>query len=385
MKIRLKLFLISVIMLFLISCGGGEVAISVGDPPVYSFLGSGDCKGEYFPTDQFRECTPEQVGMNSEKLVKVYNYAANPEIKTEGLIIIKNNYIVLEAYLNGFSPDKLHESYSIAKSITSCLVGIAIDKGYIQSENQPVYPYFEKWENLPETDLRKKITIRHLLTMTSGLEWNEEDYYGDTSKNDAFIMYQTAENYIDYVLNKECVQIPGTRWYYSSGDTMLLSGVIQKAVMTSPEQFAKENLFDKMGIKKYYWEKDKAGNSVTAWGIGLTLREYAKFGLLYLNNGYWDGERIVSGEWVEKSSSPCSSSVNWYGYSWWRIPIFENYFHLGLPSDIYFAWGIYTQQIFIIPDYKIVVVRLGNDNNPQNDKWVETEFLKLVIDCVETK
>ncbi len=383
---RIKFISLFLLFLTLVSCGGGSAKVS-GDfnPENYPFLGNGKYKGEYFPTQSFRECTPEEAGMDSKGLVKVYNYAANPHIKTEGLIVIKDNYIVLEAYLNGFSPDALHESYSVAKSFTSCLVGIAIDKGYISSENEFVYNYYPQWNELEDNDLRKKITIKNLLTMTSGLKWNEEDYYNDTSQNDAFIMYENADDYLEYILNKPCVYQPGTHFNYSSGDSMLLSGVLKEVVNEDVEKFAVDNLFNKIGIKKHYWSRDGAGNLITAWGLGLTLRDYARFGILYLNKGKWDGEQIVSKKWVEKSVSPAYPDINYYGYSFWLIPVFPNYQNYNLPKDIYLAWGIHTQQIFVIPDYNIVVVRLGNDNDPAHDEWVETKFLKLVIDCVKER
>ena len=383
---RFKLISLFLLFLTLVSCGGGSAKVSADTTfQDYPFLGQGSYTGQYFPTQSFRECTPEEVGMDSKGLVKVYNYAANPEIKTEGLIVIKDNYIVLETYLNGFSPDDLHESYSVAKSFASCLVGIAIDKGYISNENEFVCNYYPQWNELNGSDLRKKITIKNLLTMTSGLKWNEEDYYNDTSQNDAFIMYESADNYLEYILNKPCIYEPGTHFNYSSGDSMLLSGVLKEAVNEDVEQFAVENLFNKIGIKRHYWSRDKAGNLITAWGLGLTLRDFARFGILYLNKGNWDGEQVVSKEWVEKSVSPASPDINYYGYSFWLIPVFENYQNYNLPEDIYLAWGIHTQQIFVIPDYDIVVVRLGNDNDPAHDKWVETEFLRLLLDCVKER
>ncbi len=383
---KLKFFLIFLFILVLLSCGGGSAKISAEvNLQNYPFLGEGSYQGEYFPTSTFRECAPEEVGMDSLKLVKVYNYAANPDIKTEGLLVLRHNYIVLEAYLNGFSPESLHESYSIAKSFASCLIGIAIDRDYLNDESEKVCQFYPEWNNLPDSDLRKQITVKNLLTMTSGLDWNEHDYYGDTSQNDAFIMYQTAENYLEYVLNKKCVHTPGTFFNYSSGDSMLLSGIIKEATGKNAEEFAVENLFNKIGIKNYYWQKDDAGNVITAWGMGLTLREFGKFGILYLNKGKWGSEQVVSENWVEKSVSPVSSEIYWYGYSFWLVPVFENYRDYNLPGNIYLAWGIHTQQIFVIPDYDIVVVRLGNDNNPENDEWVEPEFLKLVIDSVKDR
>ncbi|BBB31770.1 beta-lactamase [Thermotomaculum hydrothermale] len=383
---KIKFFLLSLFLVLFISCGGGSAKISANlNPQNYPFLGSGKFEGSYFPTQSFRECTPEEVGMDSKKLVKVYNYAANPNIKTEGLIILRHNYIVFETYLNGFTPDTLHESYSIAKSISSCLTGIAIDKGYLTDENVFVKDFYPQWDDLPDSDCRNKITVKNLLTMTSGLEWNEHDYYGDTSQNDAFIMYQSADNYLEYVLSKNCIHQPGSFFNYSSGDSMLLSGILKEATGEDVEQFAVENLFDKIGIERHYWQRDNAGNVITAWGIGLTLRDYARFGLLYLHKGNWDGNQIVSREWVEKSTSPAYQNINWYGYSFWLMPVFSDYQNYNLPSDIYLAWGIHTQQIFVIPDYDIVAVRLGNDNDPEHDDWVETEFLKLVIDCVKDK
>jgi len=155
-----------------------------------AFLGEGPYQGDYWPTQQWRACRPEAVGADSHKLLAVYDYAANAKFHTEALLVARRGYIVGETYLNDFARDQRHYSYSVAKSFTGTVVGIAIDEGLLCGVEQPVYTYFPQWQQA-ETDPRKRlITVRHLLTMTSGLTWNEDDYYDDPSLNDAYEMHR---------------------------------------------------------------------------------------------------------------------------------------------------------------------------------------------------
>lgn len=120
----------------------------------------------------------------------------------------------------------------------------------------------------------------------------------------------------------------------------------------------------------------------TESGIHATVREFAKFGYLYLMNGEWDGQQIVPQEWIEQSRQPVSASVPWYGYHWWLKPALDRHAGSIVPDDILIAWGIYTQQVFVIPSERIVIVRIGNDANPNDDAWDEVEFLTLVLNSV---
>ncbi len=343
-----------------------------------SFLGTGTYTGEYWPTNAWRTCAPEEVGMDSDRLYEVYEYAANPNINTRGIIIIRYGYIVGEAYFQGYSSNTRFPSYSIAKSFLSSLFGIAINQNLVESVDEKVSKYLVEWTNPAVEEEKQRMTIRHLLTMSSGLEWNEDDYYNDQSQNDVFIMAETG-GFLQYVLAKPSINEPGTQWYYSSGDSMLLSGILERAVNMTAYEFAQEHLLRPIGAVGITWDSDPAGHTIGGWGVSAAVREYAKFGYLYLRNGEWAGQQIVPRQWVEDSTRPARDDVTWYGYQWWLASVLQGFQGSIVPPGTFLAWGIYTQQIFVIPEEDIVIVRVGNDANPYNDEWREVEFLTLVL------
>ncbi len=377
MKDLLKIFFIAGI-LFFTGCdnpNGNENKNSD-----YPFLSSGDYAGEYYPTSDWRECSPESVGMNSEKLIEVFEYLSNPELITQGTVIIKDGYIVFETYMNGFSKDTRHQSYSMAKSFNSALMGIAIDKGYINSVEEYALGYFTGWNINNDTELKHRIKIKHLLTMTGGLEWNEDDY-SDQQNNDVFRIYN-SNDFVRYVLDKRMINEPGSRWYYSSGESILLAGIIRQATGKNLLNFAREHLFNKIGIMGVEWESDRSGNSIGGWGVNATVREFAKFGYLFLRNGKWEDEQIISENWIEESTSSSMPNVTHYGYQWWFPSGFSNYRNYNIPSNTFIAVGLYTQRIYVVPEKNLVVVRVGNDFDPGN-AWNTLGFLSMIIEAID--
>ncbi|MDH3890548.1 MAG: beta-lactamase family protein [candidate division Zixibacteria bacterium] len=347
----------------------------------HEFLGEGEYLGEYWPTDGWRECRPEEVGMNSAALLLVHAYAADPEFNTEGLVIVKEGYIVGEGYFRDFSIDDRHYSYSVAKSFTSAVVGMAIDNGFITGIDEKVFQYYPQWQ-LPNTDPRKQqITIRHLLTMMSGIEWNEDDYYSDPSQNDAFIMHRRSDMN-QYVLDKPMKDTPGEVWYYSTGNSQLLSGVVQGATDQTVYEYARPNLLEPLGIEEIGWDHDATGQTHTGSGVRATVREFAKFGYLYLNKGRWDKVQIVSAQWVNESVQPISNDLSHYGYHWWLKPVLSEHQNSIVPDSTFIAWGIYTQQIIVIPEERMVIVRVGNDPTTGRNDWSTTTFLTKVMESV---
>jgi len=373
---------ISAIVLVGICCLGWQSAVG-GKAEDVRFLGKGDYLGKYWPTSGWRSCRPEDAGMSSEKLMRVYDYAANPKINTQGLVIIRKGYIIGEAYFGNFTSNSRHESFSVAKSFSSALVGIAVGRGLIKGVDETVASYYPQWQTPETPEAKKKMTIKDLLTMRSGLQWNEDDYYKDRSKNDVYIMIDSAKDYIQYVLNKPIIHDPGTHWYYSSGDSTLLSGILEKSTGMTAFEFGRRYLFEPLGLTDIIWLADPAGHTITAWGIQGTLREFAKFGYLYLEKGRWEDKQVVPRNWIEESARPVSEEVKKYGYQWWRLPALENSAKSEIPPDILFAWGIFTQQIFILPTEDLLIVRLGHDPDPTHDEWREAEFLTLVLDSLK--
>lgn len=377
----LSLLFAGMICLFAANCSDSDTTIQTPQQ-TDSFLGQGKYRGEYWPTVQWRECRPAEVGMNALRLYRAYEYAANPDINTEGIIIIKDGYIVGEAYFGDFTKDTYHRSYSVAKSFTSALIGIAIDKGMLSSVNDAVYQFYPEWQTPGTPALKKLITVKHLLTMMGGIQWQEGDYYNPNSQDDIFRMYRVSSDFIQYVLNKPMAAEPGTRWYYSSGETILLSGILEMTTGTTAFQFAQEHLLHPIGIVDITWEHDPSGHTITGWGIRTTVRNYARFGYLYLKKGLWDNQRIVSESWIEESTRAFSSDLTHYAYLWWLPPAFGSYGTVDVPQDAYMALGIYIQRLYVVPEKNLVVVRVGNDAGDVGDNWDSLKFLKLITDAI---
>jgi CubicO group peptidase (beta-lactamase class C family) len=388
MRRMFKSFLITIVSAHLImGCGIlSNFSTIGGDTDYKKFIGTGKYTGKYWPTDQWRTCKPEEVGMNSEKLVKAIRFVGNPDINTEGIVIIKDGYIVGEAYFGYFKADSRHISHSMAKSFTSALIGIAISKGLIKSIDEKICRYYEEWDCNDRNDPRSRISIRHAMTLTTGLEWQEDWTVWDPATNDALKMGASG-HFIEYMSARKGIHEPGQRFYYSTGDPMLLSRVIQRATGMTAFEFAKQNLFKPLNITNIEWQQDRDGYTSTAWGLYTTVRDYAKFGYLFLNKGRWEGRQIVPEQWVEKSTQTDTSVKMWdaYGYLWhvnlpyrlqWtKSPVPSD----SIPSDGYMAEGVLGQYIFIIPSKDILIVRVGNDKT--GGKWV-VEFLTMVLGSI---
>lgn len=327
------------------------------------FIQEGTYNGEYFPTAEWHYCNPKEVGVNIAQLVEAIENISNSDYTTEGYLIIKDGYIIAEDYLRGFAFDQKHRSYSVAKSFTSAVIGIAIDKNYISSVDDKISDYYTSLTHDTVQQWKKDITIKNLLTMTSGIKWSEDGF----SDNDLYLM-ATSPNFVDYVLNKPVEVGPGTRWSYNSGESMLLSGIINITTNQSMLSFANENLLNPIGINNLEWISDPEDHTVAGWGIKANMHDYARFGYLYLHNGNWDGKQIISESWINQSLTAFSPNVPYYGYLWWLDQSED------LPDDIYMARGAFGQFIIVIPSEQIIIVRVGNDI-----VWDADEFIQLLL------
>lgn len=364
-------------------------AIDINDRDI--FLKKGLYQGKYWPTYGWKSCLPEEVGMDSDLLLRAYDYAANPDVYTRGLVIIRRGYIVGEAYFGNFDLYSRHPSYSVAKSFMSALIGIGIDQRIFESVDEPISHYYPELNqkkgmrvrsylpgDLSSSGSKRKITIENLLTMTSGLEWNEDDL-NNLIANDVVLM-ALQDNYAQYVLSKPIIHDPGTVWNYSSGDPMLLSGLFNRVLGISAFQFGLEHLFSPIGIPQIIWENDPVGQTIGGWGIEATVREYAKFGYLYSKGGEWEDRQIVPENWIYQSVQPVSENVNNYGYLWWLRPSLGGYDGSLIPDDTFFARGLFTQEIFVIPSKDLVIVRMADDLT--SNEWNEVDFLTIILESL---
>jgi CubicO group peptidase (beta-lactamase class C family) len=358
-------------------CGTSEPDTST-PAPFSHFIAAGAYQGEYWPTAEWRTCGPEDVGMDSAALYSAYEYAARSDFVTEGLAVVRRGYVVGEEYFRGYSESTRFASYSVAKSFLSAVVGVAIERGHISGVDQPAYPYFDAWR-APGVDERKQvITVRHLLTMQSGLRFTDATSGGIAGTDIEGIL--NAADSVAYVLALPLVYDPGTHWNYSSGDSILLSGIVQAATGRTVFDFGRERIFDRIGMHSMTWSSDQAGHTIGGWGIGATVRDYARFGYLYLRHGSWSGEALVPEPWIRQSLQPASPSVGWYGFQWWLAPTFSNDARNPAPGDTFAAQGLYLQKIFVIPSRDLVVVRVGTDQGTST--WSDTELLGRVLASV---
>ena len=298
-----------------------------------------------------------------------------PEV--HALLIIKDNKLVVEEYFTGhdwkwdapmhhgdlvkWDKTMLHNLHSATKSITSACIGIAIEEGYIENANRSIFDYLPEHQHLKKGG-KEKITIEHLLTMTSGLEWPEWSAPYSSIENPCIEIWFQDRDPVSYILEKPLVDPPGTTFNYSSGNMILLGEILRNATGMNIDDFSCKNLFQPMGIDSSAWP-EVYPNGAFNNTLYLTPRAMAKFGLTYLNKGLWNGQRIIPEEWVEKSATEYrgnhginipgeSSGRMGYSYSWWT----KTYTERGKTIHMYTASGFGGQHIMVLPEANAVVV-----------------------------
>lgn len=287
--------------------------------------------------------------------------------ETRALIVIHRGKIAVERYAPGFGPDRRFHSQSVAKSITHALVGILVRDGKMSLDGPaPV----QEWQS--DGDPRQAITLRHLLTMSSGLAFTESYFNPWTSDVTPMLFGAARGDIAAHGAASPLEHEPGTHWSYSSGTTNLVSGLIRRIVGDSREgymAFMQSELFGPLGITSAVPEFDARGTFVGSSFLHATARDYARFGLLYLRDGHWDGQRILPKGWVDFARTPLAHEGRGiYGAQFWlnagkaengELPWIET-----APADTFMAQGHRGQVIAIVPSKDVVVVRLGRTSYP---------------------
>ncbi len=300
------------------------------------------------PNDGWSIVEPATVGINAPRLSFAKDYAFDPPQHTQGLVIVRNGHIASEWYASGKSAKSWAASWSMAKSVTSILVGIAIDKHLIASIDAPMTTWFPEWRS---TD-KAHISLRDVLTMTSGLETFESFVPANANKSTSIQLGLHADE-VHFAASRPAVHAPGTKFSYSSADVMLLSRVLSVATKMPVNVFAKKYLFDPLGIRQAAWWSDAKGNTLTYCCLDSTTRNFVRIGLLYINHGKWRGRQIVSSQWVKASLTPSKASHGIYGMQWW-IMHYE-----GVPGPVYEMQGRNGQFVYLIPRLQLVIARNG--------------------------
>jgi len=317
------------------------------------------------------EATPESQNISSARLNEAVKKITNGDYgDINSLLVIRNNYLVLEKYFSSqyYGQEYKHPILSATKSITSALIGIAIKQGKIKDVQKYLLEFFPEYKDLENLGSRKKeITLENILTMTAGFQWDELSASYGHPENDSFNMTKSPD-WIQHVLDLPMIHSPGSSMTYNSGCSILLSGILQNSTEQSAEAFATDFLFKPLGIKEWSWSIVPNEISNTAWGLSMRRLDMARFGILFLNDGRWLDNQVISRNWQEISTKMHVNgktdgilSKYAYGYQWWRFTDSDITVSNLAVNDIYFAWGYGGQFIFVIPHLGMVVVSTGGN------------------------
>ncbi|WP_409509391.1 serine hydrolase domain-containing protein [Bacillus spizizenii] len=319
---------------------------------------------------------PQALGMDAKKLSEL-----DPEIKSRysninAIVVVKNGHIAYERYYHGYGPTDTHHVASVTKSILSALIGIAIHGGYIKSVDQNALDFFPEYVPGPPNKQIQDITIRHLLTMTAPYPF--EDWHEPLDK------MCMQPDWITYTLNMLGQEGTIGTFKYSTAGAHLLSAIVTRSTGKNAREFANEHLFKPSGMKEIPnyemksfgfddlfgkhvrgWVNDPDGNSTGGWGLTLTPRDMARFGLLYINCGCWDNQQIVPESWIDESTV---MNANNYGYLWW-LREEEGVFS-------YSALGDGGNVICCVPEKDLVVVIASEFTINALDRW------ELIKECI---
>ncbi len=295
--------------------------------------------------------TPEEQGMDSAVLADMLEEISQTYPSIKSVTVIRNENIVLDAYVHPYSKNNPFQINSIVKSIMSILFGIAIDQGYIESVDQPLTDFFPA-ESMDNFDYRKEaITLEHLLTMTPGLDCRDS-YMFNWDWSDP--QWREIDDWVQYFIDLPMVSFPGTRFAYCNSDARVLSVILTRATGMTAQGFANKYLFGPMGLKVNDWNTFQGAYTDGARGIRIKPVDLARVGQLVLNDGVWEGERIVSEEWLTQSTQPYieGNQEDHYGYLWW---LNESGFYAGI--------GYGGQYMYVVPWADLVVVFMSSNGS----------------------
>ena len=351
-------------------------------------LGCGCCSWDLdlvdytpLPGNDWEVSTPEAQGLDPMLVAELYFNAAKVET-LKSLLLIKNGFLIAEGYFNGGGADQKTSIASVTKSCTSALVGIALEQGYLTSTNQKLIDFFPEYIDEITDPRKEQITIRQMLQMRAGYPWEES--------TPAWIEILVSGFRVHHLVDLPLVRDPGSGFDYSNLTSHLLGLVIARATGTDLKTYAEDNLFAPLGVELSEWITDLEYNYNGHSDIHITAREMGKLGLLYLNDGEYDGNQIVPAQWVEDSLQTYSEDA-WsfrigrnytdmgYGYQWWSTQAGDHRFNV--------AWGHGGQQIVLLDELNMIVVVKADPFYARHGggSWkYEKENLNLVGDFISS-
>lgn len=325
---------------------------------------------DYWPDDLWRVSSLQEQDMNVQRIESLISRIEDGS-GVYSLLIIRNGYLVYENYRQGKDEDSLMHIFSCTKSFTSALIGIAIREGYIGSIDDTILPYFSNWtiENIDER--KESLTIRHFLTMTTGLDWNEHNISYTRPENIVNRMLASS-NPAKFVLDLRMVEDPGNVHVYSTGASQVLAALIREVTGMKPSSFAQEHLFGPLSFSDNAWAVARVDTNIGGSQLYIRSRDMARFGYLYLRNGSWNDEQIIPDTYVHESKSP-AVSTNWefdYGLHWWVDEVY----------GYFCALGSQGQGIFVDPKYDLLMIVSGSSDSIPMEAYFEGYVRRAAIE-----
>lgn len=344
-------------------------------------LPAGDPAQIPWPNGDLLNDSPLPGNIDRAALEAASNWAFDretPEQNTLSLVVVYKGEIIVERYAPGVEMDTRTRTWSTAKSMASTLIGMLVDQGRMSLDEPLGFNWYPETRSL-ETDPRNEITLRHVLNMSSGLETidNSRMEYATGSG----LSYWAGASSVSGARSRALIREPGTHWDYENYDTLLAVYAMKQALggEKAYAEFPRRALLDKIGMRNTLVSTDRFGDFILSSQVYTNARDLARFGLLYLQEGVWDGERLVSKEWVDFVRTPAPATKdrgNIYGGQWWLVP--DN--RTDVPSDAYSTSGNRGQYTVVVPTHDLVIVRRGLDYGRQGfDRWSLTrEVIKAI-------
>ena len=353
--------------------------------------------------DGWQTASADSVGLDSNRLGNLtQSIRAWPELGVHAILIERNGQLVYEEYFDGFderwgqslgrvkiTADSKHDLRSVTKSVVSALVGIAHGEGKIPNLDEPIVKWFPEYPDL-DTPERRRVTLAHALSMTSGFDWNEDIPYTDP-RNDEIRMTRDPQP-LRYALARPFINNPGADFKYNGGLTQVVAAVLVRATKTSLQEYAQKKLFEPLGITDVEWVGDLAGMPAAASGLRLRARDLAKIGSLYLNSGKWNGKQVIPSSWIALSTrrqfrfrprtGVDAGGEFGYGYFWW----YSCYPSTQGLIEARTAVGNGQQRVFVLPTLNLVLTIFAGRYNDftTGNTLGRTILLEHVIPAVKT-
>lgn len=337
-----------------------------------------------WPTRGWTTSTPEAEGLDAGALAALdTEFAAGRHGQVTGMLVVRHGRVVFERTYahdfdrlfegrdpvrgpyNYYDPDwhpyyqhgRLHTMQSVSKSVTATLVGIAIGRGELPPVSTKVMPLFSAFT--PAADPRRdRMTLEDVLTMRTGIEWDESTVAYTDPKNSCAGM-ERSPDWVRFVLDQPMAADPGTTFVYNSGATELLAYLLKQGTGKQADAYAAEHLFGPLGITDTYWKRTPTGLNDTEGGLYLTARDLAKIGYLYLHDGQWEGRRLLPEGWVAQATAPLVDTrpgqprSRKYGYQWWGLPSADG------AVRAWAALGYGGQRLLVVPEHDLIAVFTG--------------------------